>query len=312
MRRAVVLGAVVLLTFAAVHPCAGQTRRGWSPSRSGGWGGGSSSRSNNGGNGGWGGSRRTNPSWTDNGSNGRTSNFYQPYQQPSPSVTPSTTTFRPTYAPYGTFGGGRSAGNGGFPSSGLKTFPTTGVSKNNGIKATPSSGGIATTGPGKITKGPGNITNPSKGPGNKKVIVVYINGNPLSLIPATGGYWLDPISGTTYDPQSLGVQPSTDYMASGDEPQSSDDQMAAGDAGGGAPITLLNPTESQGTVNFTLGADNGALQPGYTAETNAAAPQLIVFDRGGNFGQAQYTLSPGATYRFASTDQGWVLRSVAN
>ena len=36
----------------------------------------------------------------------------------------------------------------------------------------------------------------------------------------------------------------------------------------------------------------------------------IVFDRGGSFGQARYTLQAGSAYKFVSTDQGWDLRSV--
>jgi hypothetical protein len=36
---------------------------------------------------------------------------------------------------------------------------------------------------------------------------------------------------------------------------------------------------------------------------------VIVFDRGGAFGQATYTLQPG-TYRFAMTDKGLDLRTV--
>ena len=78
-----------------------------------------------------------------------------------------------------------------------------------------------------------------------------------------------------------------------------------------AAITLLNPLETRGTVNFSLASETGSLQPGYAAQAIASDPQLIVFDRGGSFGQAQYTLQPGSAYRFAATEQGWDLRTVA-
>jgi hypothetical protein len=77
-----------------------------------------------------------------------------------------------------------------------------------------------------------------------------------------------------------------------------------------AAITLLNPRETRSTVNFNLGAQTGSLQSGFAAQATASDPQLIVFDRGGAFGQAQYTLSPGAAYRFVASQQGWDLRSV--
>ena len=77
-----------------------------------------------------------------------------------------------------------------------------------------------------------------------------------------------------------------------------------------ASITLLNPVETRGTVNFTLGSDTGSLDPGSAAEPSVSAPQVIVFDRGGSFGEARYTLEPGAAYRFTATEQGWDLRTV--
>jgi hypothetical protein len=77
-----------------------------------------------------------------------------------------------------------------------------------------------------------------------------------------------------------------------------------------AAITLLNPLETRATVNFNLASQDGSLQSGFAAQATASDPQLIVFDRGGAFGQAQYTLSPGTAYRFTATNQGWDLRTV--
>lgn len=75
-----------------------------------------------------------------------------------------------------------------------------------------------------------------------------------------------------------------------------------------APITLLNPAETQQAVAYTLGADQDSLDPAQSKAYDDGT-QVITFDRGGDFGQAQYTLEPG-TYRFVATDQGWDLHTV--
>ena len=63
-------------------------------------------------------------------------------------------------------------------------------------------------------------------------------------------------------------------------------------------------------MNFSVGSEPGLLQPGNAAETSASEPQVIVFDRGGSFGEARYTLQPGSAYRFTVSEQGWDLRAV--
>ncbi|HUE14442.1 MAG TPA: hypothetical protein VMR25_09785 [Planctomycetaceae bacterium] len=75
-----------------------------------------------------------------------------------------------------------------------------------------------------------------------------------------------------------------------------------------APITLLNPAETRQTVSYTLGASQDSLEPTQSMDYDGGT-QVITFDRGGNFGQAQYTLEPG-TYKFVATNQGWDLNSV--
>jgi hypothetical protein len=66
-----------------------------------------------------------------------------------------------------------------------------------------------------------------------------------------------------------------------------------------APITILNSVEVGTAVNYTLGAGDYSLEPARSMVHNDGA-QVIVFDRGGSFGQATYTLQPG-TYRFVKT-----------
>ncbi len=73
-------------------------------------------------------------------------------------------------------------------------------------------------------------------------------------------------------------------------------------------ITILNPQETQRTVGYTLDSAQYSLDPAQT-QVYDGGPRLIAFDRGGSFGQAQYTLQPG-TYRFIATDRGWDLRTV--
>ena len=72
-------------------------------------------------------------------------------------------------------------------------------------------------------------------------------------------------------------------------------------------ITLLNPQETRATVGYTLDSAQYSLDPAQS-QVYDGGTRLIVFDRGGSFGQAQYTLQPG-TYRFVATDRGWDLRT---
>jgi hypothetical protein len=74
------------------------------------------------------------------------------------------------------------------------------------------------------------------------------------------------------------------------------------------PITLLNPAETGQMVTYTLGSGDYSIESAGQMVHNDGT-QVIVFDRGGAFGQASYTLQPG-TYRFVKTDQGLDLRTV--
>jgi hypothetical protein len=74
-------------------------------------------------------------------------------------------------------------------------------------------------------------------------------------------------------------------------------------------ITLLNPQENQQTVAYTIDSTQDSLALDQSTVYQGGT-RVITFDRGGNFGQAQYTLQPG-TYRFAASDHGWELFAVA-
>jgi hypothetical protein len=86
------------------------------------------------------------------------------------------------------------------------------------------------------------------------------------------------------------------------------DTAAAADPNVVDSITLVNPQETRKTVGYTLDSAQYSLDPAQS-QVYDGGPQSIVFDRGGSFGQAQYTLQPG-TYRFIATDRGWDLRNV--
>jgi len=74
-------------------------------------------------------------------------------------------------------------------------------------------------------------------------------------------------------------------------------------------ITLLNPAGTGASLSYTLGAAQYVIAAGETA-TFEDGTQEIAFDRGRSFGEAHYTLLPGAAYKFVSTDHGWDLHSV--
>ena len=86
------------------------------------------------------------------------------------------------------------------------------------------------------------------------------------------------------------------------------DYAAVGDGGALDSITLLNPPEVRRPVGYTLDSAQYSLDAAQS-QVYDGGTRLITFDRGGSFGQAQYTLQPG-TYRFIATDRGLDLRTV--
>jgi hypothetical protein len=96
----------------------------------------------------------------------------------------------------------------------------------------------------------------------------------------------------------------------GDGDYTPDGDYMAADGGVLDSITLLNPPETRRMVGFTLDSDQYSLDSAQS-QVYDGGTRLITFDRGGSFGQAQYTLQPG-TYRFVSTERGWDLRTVTD
>ncbi|MEZ6073365.1 MAG: hypothetical protein R3C10_24595 [Pirellulales bacterium] len=74
----------------------------------------------------------------------------------------------------------------------------------------------------------------------------------------------------------------------------------------GHVVTVINPTITGGRVQFRLDDAQFQLDAGYQQAATTAGSHKIVFDRGGSFGEAHYTLSEG-TYQFVVSDRGWDL-----
>jgi len=74
-------------------------------------------------------------------------------------------------------------------------------------------------------------------------------------------------------------------------------EMAAG-------VLLRNTAGSLGTINYNVDGTHYVMEPGMSQKLPENRNWHLEFDRGGGFGPAQYTLSPG-TYHFTPSDQGW-------
>ena len=71
-------------------------------------------------------------------------------------------------------------------------------------------------------------------------------------------------------------------------------------------IRIINPQDSPGAVNYALNDYNFEIKPGDHQDLTDDRQWVIGFDRGGNFGDAEYTLQPG-DYTFGPSDHGWEL-----
>jgi hypothetical protein len=74
-------------------------------------------------------------------------------------------------------------------------------------------------------------------------------------------------------------------------------------------VALVNNTGL--AVNFRLGGNPYSLASGNVQRLQIGQAATIEFDRGGTFGGARYSLTPG-TYEFAVSDKGWDLRRPAS
>lgn len=71
-------------------------------------------------------------------------------------------------------------------------------------------------------------------------------------------------------------------------------------------VTLVNPTQTRGTVHFLLNGQISSLTPGQSRKFEDGDAWAIEFHRGGEFGDAVFTLSQGV-YSFKVTRNGWDL-----
>jgi hypothetical protein len=112
-----------------------------------------------------------------------------------------------------------------------------------------------------------------------------------------GGAWIwwDP-DVSDWVPYVEGQYIPEDYYAQGDEPP----------AAGGAAIRIINPADSQATINYSINDYDYQIAPGSEQDLSADQQWVITFNRGENDGDAQYTLSPG-DYTFGPSDRGWEL-----
>jgi hypothetical protein len=78
------------------------------------------------------------------------------------------------------------------------------------------------------------------------------------------------------------------------------------DSSQAAQLVLVNPTDSPGTVNYTLDGAANALDIGTSQTASGSGSWLVEFDRGIGGAQASYSLAAG-TYTFRMTDLGWDL-----
>ena len=66
----------------------------------------------------------------------------------------------------------------------------------------------------------------------------------------------------------------------------------------------MNPARTGVPVNYTLNDVRCTMAAGYQQKLPGERAWIIEFDRGGSFGTARYSLTPGK-YAFAVTERGW-------
>lgn len=76
-------------------------------------------------------------------------------------------------------------------------------------------------------------------------------------------------------------------------------------------ISISNPTDSGGSVNYVLNGSSYSIQPGQTQSLDNDRVWTIDFASGGPRGNVRYTLSPGQ-FKFVVKESGWELVRAAN
>lgn len=74
--------------------------------------------------------------------------------------------------------------------------------------------------------------------------------------------------------------------------------------GYGLPIKITNPASSTAPINYSLNGYNYVIRPGESQTLVNDRGWTIQFDRGGSFGLARYSLSPGL-FEFTVAATGW-------
>lgn len=72
-------------------------------------------------------------------------------------------------------------------------------------------------------------------------------------------------------------------------------------------LTLHNPLENGGIVYFVVDEDTYSIDAGQTLALSGKDEWLMMFHRGGNFGNSRRTLKPGS-YSFSVSKKGWSLK----
>jgi len=82
---------------------------------------------------------------------------------------------------------------------------------------------------------------------------------------------------------------------------------AAADSAAGPGVTVYNPKETGGSINYMVATFPYEMKAGESQTLPGGKSWVISFDRGGSNGRAEYTLSEGS-YEFFVGDRGWDLR----
>ncbi len=72
-------------------------------------------------------------------------------------------------------------------------------------------------------------------------------------------------------------------------------------------VKLINPASFGVDLTFVFGGKTFTVESGQTKEYSISAPTLIVFNRGGELGEARFTLSGDNAYEFKYDENGWSL-----
>jgi hypothetical protein len=113
------------------------------------------------------------------------------------------------------------------------------------------------------------------------------------------GYGVGP---TIVVPRRVVVSPSTTYVT----PATPQENFLPTPSVDVPDVVLLNPTRNGGPVNYTLNETRCTMAAGFHQKLPGERAWIIEFDRGGSFGTARYSLTPGK-YAFAVSERGWEL-----